>query len=34
VEIPDHRHRWLLRVRGERPGDSRATSKRDELASP
>src|SRR5262249_31867746 len=32
VEEPNHRHRWLLRARRERPG-SRAPDKRDELAA-
>src|SRR6516164_2201045 len=37
AEIPDHRHRWLLRARGERPrsrGRRRADDKRNELAAP
>jgi hypothetical protein len=29
---PDHRHRRLLRARGERPRDCRTAEKRDELA--
>src|ERR1700738_2356417 len=33
AEEPDHRHRWLLRARGERPGDGRPAEKRDEVAS-
>jgi hypothetical protein len=32
VEIPDHRHRWLLRMRHERPTDRHTAEKRDELA--
>src|ERR1700730_2712837 len=32
AEKPDHRHRWLLRTRRERPG-RRAAEKRDELAA-
>jgi hypothetical protein len=34
TEIPDHRHRWLLRARRERPRDRRAAEQRDELAAP
>src|SRR6516225_5867186 len=33
VEEADHRHRWLLRARRERPR-RRAAEKRDELAAP
>src|SRR5207244_1014064 len=29
----DHRHRRLLRARGERPGDGRAAEQRDDVAS-
>jgi|SRR5215475_1182080 len=32
VEKPNHRHRWLLRARRERPRRSRAAEKRDEVA--
>src|SRR5262249_13447365 len=30
-EEPDHRHRWLLRARSERPSSRRATEQRDEF---
>ena len=33
VEEPDHRHRRLLRARGERPRCRSAAEKRDELAA-
>src|SRR5262249_5708618 len=33
-EKPDHRHRWLLRLRRERPRGCRAAEQRDELAPP
>src|SRR5215472_15426885 len=33
-EIPDHRHRRLLRARCERPRSRRAAEQRDELAAP
>src|SRR5262249_21338394 len=33
TEKPDHRHRWLLRARCERPCRSRAADERDELAA-
>src|SRR5262249_24660767 len=32
AEIADHRHRWLLRARHERPRSRRAADERDELA--
>ena len=32
MEEPDHRHRWLLRMRRKRPGCRRATEPCDELA--
>src|SRR5262249_59558798 len=32
VKKSDHRHRWLLRARGERPRRRRAAEQRDELA--
>src|SRR5262249_58729885 len=32
IELTDHRHRRLLRVRRERPSGSRAADKRDEFA--
>src|ERR1700730_16517218 len=34
AEKPDHRHRWLLRTRRERPRDRRTADKCDELAPP
>src|SRR5262245_50751331 len=34
AEEPNHRHRRLLRPRGERPRGCRAAEKRDELAPP
>jgi hypothetical protein len=34
AEKPHHRHRWLLRVRGERTCHRRATEQRDEFAPP
>src|SRR3974390_1753427 len=34
VQIADHRHHGLLRVRGERPRGCRTKEKRDELAPP
>src|SRR6516164_3452560 len=34
IEEPDHRHRWLLRARSERPRGRRAAEQRDELAPP
>jgi hypothetical protein len=34
MEESDHRHRRLLRARGERPSGCRAGEKRDELAPP
>jgi hypothetical protein len=34
MEDPDHRHRWLLRARSERPGNRRAAEKANELTSP
>src|SRR5262249_22204321 len=34
IEEPDHRHRWLLRARRDRPRGRRATDERDELAPP
>src|SRR5262249_23094769 len=33
TEHPDHRHRWLLCARGERPREGRAAEKRDERAA-
>src|SRR5947208_3442132 len=34
MDKPDHRHRWLLRARRERPRDRRAAEQRDELSPP
>jgi hypothetical protein len=34
VEKPDHRHRWLLRARRERPRGCGAAQKANELTSP
>src|SRR6516164_1186467 len=34
AEIPNHRHRGLLRARRERPCGGRATEQRDEITSP
>ena len=33
TEKPDHRHRRLLRARGERPRNRRAVAQRDEFAA-
>jgi len=33
AEEPDHRHRWLLRTRRERPRERRCAEQRDELAA-
>src|SRR5258707_7726371 len=33
IEMPDHRHRGLLRARRERPRDRRAAEQGDELAA-
>jgi hypothetical protein len=34
VEQPDHRHRWLLRVRRHRPCRYRAAAKQDDEIAP
>src|SRR5262245_11795470 len=34
VQMADHRHRWLLRSRRDRPSRRRAAEQRDELAAP
>src|SRR5262245_50518345 len=34
VEKPDHRYRWLLRARRDRPRSRRAADEAEELASP